>query len=120
MNDLIANHASLSAAFLQVKENAGCAGVDGVTIEEYERDLGKNLAELENDLKRRQYAPLPFLKIIVDKGNGEGRALSVPVVRDRVAQTAVFHIIEPLLEKSSRSVALPSERAALLNKRSTR
>jgi len=91
--------ASLSSAFLQVKENQGCAGVDGVTIEEFENDLPKNLSMLENELRRKQYAPLPLLKILVDKGNGEARALCVPTVKDRVAQTAVLFVIEPVLEK---------------------
>lgn len=90
---------SISTAFLQVKENHGCAGVDGITIEEFEIDLPKNLSELANELKHKQYSPLPLLKIIVDKGNGEGRALCVPTVRDRVLQTAVLHVIEPILEK---------------------
>jgi len=90
---------SLSTAFQQVKENHGCAGVDGVTIEEFEVDLSKNLSELANELKYKQYPPLPLLKIIVDKGNGEGRALCIPAVRDRIVQTAVLHRIEPILEK---------------------
>jgi len=95
----IANFPALSSAFLRVKENHGCEGVDGVTIEEFESELQKNLSELENDLKLKQYAPLPLMKIIVDKGNGEGRELCIPTVRDRVVQTAVLHLIEPILEK---------------------
>jgi len=42
---------SLSTAFLQVKENQGCAGVDGVTVEEFEAELPKNLSMLSHDLK---------------------------------------------------------------------
>lgn len=95
----ITNFLSLSNAFLQVKENQGCAGVDGVTIEEFEIDLPKNLSELAHELKLKQYAPLPLLKIIVDKGNGEGRTLCVPAVKDRIVQTTVLQIIEPILEK---------------------
>ncbi len=90
---------SLSTAFLQVKENQGCAGVDGVTIEEFESDLPRNLSILENELKHKTYSPFPLLKILVDKGNGEGRGLCIPTVKDRVAQTAVLHVIEPALEK---------------------
>jgi group II intron reverse transcriptase/maturase len=92
---------NLSDAFLQVKENRGCAGVDGITIEEFELDLNKNLARLHQELKAKSYLPLPLLKIIVDKGDGTGatRKLCIPSVRDRVAQTAVLHFIEPILEK---------------------
>lgn len=93
------NFNSLSSAFQQVKENHGCAGVDGVSIGEFEDDLPKNLSILENELKHKTYSPFPLLKIVVDKGNGEGRALCIPTVKDRVAQTAILHVIEPVLEK---------------------
>jgi group II intron reverse transcriptase/maturase len=73
--------------------------VDGVTIEEYEADLNKNLSMLAHEIQSKTYSPLPLLKILVDKGNGEARALCVPTVKDRVAQTAVLHVIEPILEK---------------------
>lgn len=101
MRDSTFTFSSLEAAFQQVRENHGCAGVDGVTIEEFELALSRNLAELENELKRQIYSPLPLLKILVDKGKGndEARALCVPTVRDRVVQTAVLHAIEPLLEE---------------------
>ena len=95
----IFNFNSLSTAFQQVKENQGCAGVDGVTIEEFEEELNKNLSVLENELSHKNYAPLPLLKILVDKGNGEARALCVPAVKDRVAQTAALFAIEPIFER---------------------
>lgn len=99
MLDSVFNFNSFSAAFLQVKENQGCAGVDGVTIEAFEEELHKNLSELENELLRKNYSPLPLLKILVDKGNGEARAICVPTVYDRIVQTAVLHVIEPVLER---------------------
>jgi group II intron reverse transcriptase/maturase len=51
--------------------------------------------EIERDI----YRPLPLLKILVDKGNGEARGLCIPAVRDRVAQAAALQVIEPVLEK---------------------
>jgi len=88
----------LKAAFDRVRGNAGCAGADGMTINRFERDLGSNLAALQRELCEGKYLPLPLLKILVDKGNGEARALMVPSVRDRVAQTAVSAVVEPLFE----------------------
>ena len=70
-----------------------------MTIGAFEEELNKNLSLLENDLTHKNYSPLPLLKILVDKGNGEGRALCIPTVKDRVIQTAVLSIIEPVLEK---------------------
>lgn len=90
---------SLLSAFQQVKENHGCAGVDGVTIEKFEEGLQENLWKLEFEVKHKTYFPLPLLKIIVDKGNGEGRALCIPSVRDRILQAAVLNVITPVFEK---------------------
>lgn len=89
----------LYSAFQAVKENHGCAGVDGVTIEHYEGNLDINLKIMQRELAHQTYFPLPLLKILVDKGNGESRALCVPTVRDRVVQAAVLQLIEPVLEK---------------------
>jgi group II intron reverse transcriptase/maturase len=86
-------------AFSEVKANSGCAGADGVTIRDFERDLEENCAELAREIDSQAYLPLPLLKILIDKGGGETRALCVPAVRDRVAQTAVLRLIEPAFEK---------------------
>jgi RNA-directed DNA polymerase len=94
----IINPVILSAAFQRVKENHGCAGVDGVTIERFEENLDENLAFLGMEIERNIYRPLPLLKILVDKGNGEARALCIPTVRDRVAQAAGLQILEPIFE----------------------
>ena len=90
---------SLCASFNRGKENHGCAGVDGVTIEQYEGNLDINLKIMHKELIEQTYWPLPLLKILVDKGNGEARALCVPTVRDRVIQAAVLQIVEPILER---------------------
>jgi group II intron reverse transcriptase/maturase len=95
----IGNTMNLENAFQRVKENHGCAGADGITVEEFEMDLESNLALLSNEILGKNYLPLPLLKILVDKGNGESRALLIPTVRDRVAQSAVLQVIEPIFEE---------------------
>ena len=90
---------ALSAAFQSVKANNGCAGVDGVTIGQFEHDLNANLFALGEELRRGTYFPLPLMKIQVAKKNGEPRALCIPAVRDRVAQKAVLDLLEPVVEK---------------------
>ena len=99
MHNRITDTSTLSLAFQHVKENHGRSGVDGVTVERFGGDLYENLNKLAQEIKDRSYVPLPLLKILVDKGNGDARGLCIPTVRDRVAQTAVYHIIEPILEK---------------------
>jgi len=93
------NHSSLSSAFQHVKENHGCAGVDGVTIKRFEDNLDLNLGRLQDEVVRQIYFPLPLMKILVEKKNGEPRALCIPAVRDRVVETAVLQMIGPVLEK---------------------
>ncbi len=95
----IVSFPSLSSAFQRVKENHGCAGVDGVTIEGFDSDLNKKLSILAEEIESRTYVPLPLLEILVDKGNGEVRKLCIPAVCDRVAQAAVLNEIVPILEK---------------------
>ncbi len=90
---------SLSAAFQSVKANHGCAGVDGVTIRQFEQNIDANLFSLCEELKQGTYFPLPLMKILVAKKNGEPRGLCIPTVRDRVLQRAVLDTIEPVLEK---------------------
>ncbi len=82
-----------------MKENKGVAGVDGITISRFERHLDRNLTALGSDILKKTYRPLPLLKILVDKGDNEARGLCIPTVRDRVAQSAMLGVIEPLLEK---------------------
>lgn len=99
MNEQTITLNALSLAFLAVKENHGCAGVDGVTVEHYEGNLDLNLKIVLRELETHTYSPLPLLKMLVDKGNGEARALCIPAVRDRIVQATVLQFIEPILER---------------------
>lgn len=94
----ISDQQTLEASWQRVRENQGCAGVDGVTIEDFESGLLYELPRLQRELADGSYRPLPLLQILVDKGNGETRALCIPAVRDRVAQAAALQFIEPILE----------------------
>ena len=94
----IYNYQNLLSAWDRVKENHGCAGVDRVTIERFEERLEQNLHSLRTSLQNKTYQPLPLLKFLVDKGNGQTRALSVPTVYDRIAQASALEILEPIFE----------------------
>ncbi|MDP2604154.1 MAG: reverse transcriptase domain-containing protein, partial [Deltaproteobacteria bacterium] len=90
---------TLYRAWDRVEENHGCAGVDGVTIEKYAACLEENIGKLQKSLLTDKYRPLPLLRFHIDKPDGGKRPLSVPAVRDRVAQTAAAIVLEPLFEK---------------------
>jgi group II intron reverse transcriptase/maturase len=96
---------NLHAAFLRVEASQGRAGVDGVSLGEFRHNLDLNLAVLSDDLFSGRYFPLPLLRLLVAKADGSPRPLSIPTVRDRVAQAAVLNNIEPLFEAQFEEVS---------------
>src|SRR5258708_5086632 len=85
----------IHSAWERVRENSGCAGVDGVTIERYKHQAQTGLPELLMQAQAGTCRPLPLRKIVVDKkdGSGQHRTLLVPPVRDRILQTAVARMV---------------------------
>ncbi len=73
--------------------------VDGVTVKEFGRNLELNLRLLTSELEEKRYRPLPLLRFLVAKRDGSPRPLTVPAVRDRVAQTAVLNVTESIFER---------------------
>ena len=84
--------------YLQVRSNGGAAGVDGVTIEQFESDLKGNLYKVWNRMSSGAYFPPPVRAVSIPKKSGGQRILGVPTVADRVAQTVVKQLIEPALD----------------------
>jgi retron-type reverse transcriptase len=78
-------------AWERVQENAGCAGADGVTVQQFAHRAASRIPELLTRVAEERYRPYPLLKIVVEKkaGGGATRTLLVPSVADRVLQTAV-------------------------------
>jgi group II intron reverse transcriptase/maturase len=86
-------------AYLRVKANKGAAGVDGESIEQFEADLKGNLYKLWNRMSSGCCFPPPVKMVEIDKPGGRGvRVLGVPTVADRIAQTVVAMVLEPLVE----------------------
>ena len=85
-------------AWRRVKANKGAAGVDGESVEEFERDLKGNLYKLWNRLSSGSYFPPPVRAVEIPKKDGSSRTLGVPTVADRVAQTVVCGYLEPEVE----------------------
>jgi RNA-directed DNA polymerase len=85
-------------AYKAVKSNAGSAGVDGQTIEQFEADLQNNLYKLWNRMSSGSYFPPPVRAVSIPKKSGGQRILGVPTVADRVAQMVVKQLIEPDLD----------------------
>src|SRR5438128_7018755 len=85
-------------AYKAVKSNAGSAGVDGQTIEQFDSDLRNNLYKLWNRMSSGSYFPPPVRAVSIPKKTGGERILGVPTVADRVAQMVVKQVIEPILD----------------------
>lgn len=86
---------ALNRAWNRVRENDGCAGADGVTIQRFSCLLDAEWEELKQSVEHGQYRALPLLPIVITKhpGSTETRTLMVPSVRDRVLQTSIgFHL----------------------------
>lgn len=98
--DKVYSEQNLRAAFRQVAANQGAPGVDRVTVKEFERRLDENIAHLREDLRTGSYRPQAIRRTYIPKpGSTEQRPLGIPTVRDRVVQTAVLNVIEPIFER---------------------
>ena len=89
----------LAEAYRKVKANGGTSGIDEETcavIEE--RGLEEYLTGLQLEMKEKRYKPQPVRRVYIPKANGKKRPLGIPVIRDRVVQTAFLLILEPIFE----------------------
>lgn len=84
---------------MEVKQNGGSAGIDGITIEEIETaGIDQFLAEIRAELENGVYRPQPVLRVYIPKPDGRQRPLGIPTVKDRVVQQACKIVIEPIFE----------------------
>ena len=91
---------NLRRAFARVKVNRGTAGIDHVTVKEFERHLEANLEKLSRSLKDGSYRPQAIRRVWIPKpGSKEQRPLGIPTVRDRVVQAALRAVLEPIFER---------------------
>jgi RNA-directed DNA polymerase len=91
---------TLELAWEKVKSNAGGSGVDNITIARFAKDCPRGLLDLKEQLRKASYQPLPVKRVWIPKpGTKEKRPLGIPTVRDRIVQTALRMVIEPIFER---------------------
>ncbi|MDP1572825.1 MAG: group II intron reverse transcriptase/maturase [Pseudomonadota bacterium] len=96
--DKVARADTLRLAWEQVARNRGAAGVDGQSVEKFAARAETYLDELEQALKQGRYRPMPVKRVEIPKGPGQTRPLGIPAVKDRIVQTALKRVIEPIFE----------------------
>lgn len=96
--DEVLSKDNLNQAYLQVTRNKGASGVDDMTCEEVKDFLKVYGNDLINQIKSREYKPLPVKRVEIPKPNGEVRKLGIPTVIDRIIQQALVQKMTPIFE----------------------
>ena len=90
---------TLELAWAKVRSNAGGSGVDHLTIARFAKDCPRGLLDLKEQLRTASYQPQPVKRVWIPKpGTKQERPLGIPTVRDRIVQTALRMVIEPIFE----------------------
>src|SRR5436190_9670181 len=89
---------ALYAAFRGLRKKAS-AGVDGVTYEEYERDVAGNIQTLHERLREGKYQAQPLRRVYIPKENGKQRPISIPALEDKIVQKAMVEILNAIYEQ---------------------
>ena len=99
--DKICQKEVIWSAWLQVKANGGSGGVDGKEFSDYEDPEARNklLREIHQELLEGTYHPQPVQRVYIDKPDGGKRPLGIPTIKDRIVQTAVKLVLEPIFEE---------------------
>jgi len=96
--DEVLSKDNLNEAYLQVTRNKGASGVDEMTCEEVKDYLKVHGNDLINQIKSREYQPLPVRRVEIPKPNGGVRKLGIPTVVDRIIQQALVQKMTPIFE----------------------
>jgi group II intron reverse transcriptase/maturase len=88
----------LREAFDSLKPTSA-PGIDGETWHHYEKNLGKNLEDLSQRLKRGAYRAKPVRRVYIPKADGSKRPLGIPVLEDKIVQRATVEVLNEIYEE---------------------
>lgn len=90
---------TLLAAWKFVKQKGSSGGIDGISIDSFEEELGMHLAQLKQALLAKSWQPEPYLRISIPKKENERRTLGLLSIKDKIVQQAIKLLVEPRFEK---------------------
>lgn len=90
---------NLALAWQKVLEKKGSPGLDGVTVERWQRNWEANLERLRQQVKTNTYKPNRLKRFYVAKKNGGRRELCILTIADRVLQRAVLNVLDPIYDR---------------------
>jgi RNA-directed DNA polymerase len=96
--DKVYSGKTLQAAWQRVAKNRGAAGVDRVSVSRFNGHASDYLKELGEELRSGCCRPQPVRRVHIPKGAGKTRPLGIPTVKDRIVQTALKMVLEPIFE----------------------
>ena len=97
--DKVYHPRTLKAAWKKVAANRGAAGVDKVSIKRFRSNAQFYLEELARDLRNGTFRPAAVRRVHIPKDGKKTRPLGIPTIKDRIVQTALKMVLEPIFEK---------------------
>ena len=96
--DRILGRENMLRALKAVKRNKGAAGIDKVTVEEFDEYFRQHWTEMKTDILNKKYKPQPVRRVYIPKANGKKRPLGIPTVADRVIQQAIAQVLVEIFD----------------------
>jgi hypothetical protein len=103
---------TLGMAFYALKRKAA-AGIDGVTWQDYETDLGRKLEDLHGRVHRGAYQPQPSRRTYIPKAGGRQRPLAIAALEDKIVQGACVMVLNAIYEEDFLGFLQSSSRSRL-------
>lgn len=96
--ELVVTRENLMRALKRVKQNKGCSGIDGMSLDELSDYLKQEWPRIREELLVGSYEPSPVQRQLIDKPGGGKRELGIPTVVDRFIQQAVLQVLQPIYD----------------------
>lgn len=98
---ILCKESMLIKAWNEVRSKGAAGGIDGVTVDDFNKDKFHQIRQIGEELKKGTWKPQPYLQISIPKTKNpkEKRILGMAVVKDKIIQQAIRQIIEPRFEK---------------------